>query len=80
MGGHWGAFKTEGALSANIMVEPAHGKKCTRCWLYKESVSTLLITLNSVSTAMMWSACVKQMEKINHNIVDIHYHDKDHHN
>ncbi len=35
-----GAFKTEGALSANIMVEPAHGKKCTRCWLYKESVGT----------------------------------------
>jgi len=35
-----GAFKTEGDLSANIVVEPAHGKKCTRCWLFKESVGT----------------------------------------
>lgn len=32
------ALSTESAFSLKIMVEPAHGKKCTRCWLYKESV------------------------------------------
>lgn len=35
-----GAFQSEGALSVNIVVEPAHGKKCIRCWLYKDSVGT----------------------------------------
>ena len=56
------------------------GKNVPGAGCIKNLWALLLITLNPVSAAMMWSACVKQMEKINHNIVDIHYHDKDHHN
>lgn len=33
-----GAFKPENGLSLQIVVSPASGKKCTRCWLYKETV------------------------------------------
>ena len=55
------------------------GKNVPGAGSIKNLWALLLITLNSVSAAMMWSACGKQMEKIDHNIVDIHHHDKNRH-
>ncbi|HBI27078.1 MAG TPA: hypothetical protein DDY25_05055, partial [Peptococcaceae bacterium] len=33
-----GAMKLNDDLQLSIMVAPAPGRKCTRCWLYKETV------------------------------------------